>query len=91
MYLSEHLALPSEATLSQTSKLDGVRKLSIHLRRGLALGSGPDEKFASDFTSVPDPSARRICGGGRAQWSWGQVVNESFCVRTSMRSFVNVY
>ena len=36
-----------------------------HLRRGLALGSGPDEKVASDFTSVPDPSARR-CGGGRA-------------------------
>ena len=33
-----------------------------HLRRGLALGSGPDEKVASDFTSVPDPSARRICG-----------------------------
>ena len=29
MYLSEHLALPSEATLSQTSKLDGVR-LSPH-------------------------------------------------------------
>ena len=31
-----------------------------HLRRGLALGSGPDEKVASDFTSVPDPSARRL-------------------------------
>ena len=31
-----------------------------HLRRGLALGSGPDEKVASDFTSVPDPSARRF-------------------------------
>ena len=29
MYLTEHLALPSEATLSQTSKLDGVR-LSPH-------------------------------------------------------------
>ena len=67
MYLTEHLVLPSEATLSQTSEQDGVRKLSIHLRRGLALGSGPDEKVASDFTSVPDPSARRICGGGRAQ------------------------
>ena len=35
-----------------------------HLRRGLALGSGPDEKVASDFTSVPDPSARR-CGGAQ--------------------------
>ena len=46
MYLTEHLVLPSEATLSQTSELDGVRKLSIHLRRGLALGSGPDEKVA---------------------------------------------
>jgi len=34
------------------------------LRRSLALGSGPDEKVASDFTSVPDPSARRW-GGGR--------------------------
>ena len=30
MYLTEHLVLPSEATLSQTSELDGVRKLSIH-------------------------------------------------------------
>ena len=30
------------------------------LRRGLSLGSGPDEKVASDFTSVPDPSARRL-------------------------------
>ena len=29
MYLTEHLVLPSEATLSQTSKLDGVR-LSPH-------------------------------------------------------------
>ena len=29
MKLTEHLALPSEATLSQTSKLDGVR-LSPH-------------------------------------------------------------
>ena len=68
MYLTEHLVLPSEATLSQTSELDGVRRLSIHLRRGLALGSGPDEKVASDFTSVPDPSARRLCGrGGGAQ------------------------
>jgi hypothetical protein len=28
MYLTEHLVLPSEATLSQTSELDGVRKLS---------------------------------------------------------------
>ena len=25
-----------------------------------SLGSGPDEKVASDFTSVPDPSARRL-------------------------------
>ena len=41
-----------------------------HLRRGLALGSGPDEKVASDFTSVPDPSARRLrrrWGAGRGQ------------------------
>ena len=38
MYLTEHLVLPSEATLSQTSELDGVRKLSIHLRRGIATG-----------------------------------------------------
>ena len=30
-----------------------------HLRRGLSLGSGPGEKVASDFTSVPDPSERR--------------------------------
>ena len=66
MYLTEHLVLPSEATLSQTSELDGVRKLSIHLRRGLALGSGPDEKVASDFTSVPDPSARRLRQGQSA-------------------------
>jgi hypothetical protein len=29
------------------------------LRRGLTLGSGPDEKVARDFTSVPDPSERR--------------------------------
>ena len=38
MYLTEHLVLPSEATLSQTSELDGVRKLSIHLRRDIAAG-----------------------------------------------------
>ena len=31
-----------------------------HLRRGLSLGSGPDEKVASDFTSVPDPIERRL-------------------------------
>ena len=30
------------------------------LRRGLSLGSGPDEKVASDFTSVPDPSERHL-------------------------------
>ena len=36
MYLTEHLVLPSEATLIQTSELDDVRKLSIHLRRGIA-------------------------------------------------------
>ena len=29
----------------------------------LTLGSGPDEKVASDFTSVPDPSARRFPRG----------------------------
>ena len=38
MYLTEHLVLPSEATLSQTSELDGVRKLSIHLQRDIAAG-----------------------------------------------------
>ena len=32
------------------------------LRRGLSLGSGPDEKVASDFTSVPDPIERRFGG-----------------------------
>ena len=37
------------------------------LRWGLALGSGPDEKVARDFTSVPDPSARRICVRARPQ------------------------
>jgi hypothetical protein len=74
MYLTEHLVLPSEATLSQTSELDGVRKLSIHLRRGLALGSGPDEKVAERlyvstrpqceaFAAGAERSARRICGG----------------------------
>jgi len=30
------------------------------LRRVLSLGSGPDEKVASDFTSVPDPSERHL-------------------------------
>jgi hypothetical protein len=40
MYLTEHLVLPSEATLSQTSELDGVRKLSIHLRRGQSAVQG---------------------------------------------------
>ena len=34
MKLSEHLASPSEATLSQTSELDGLR-LSPHLARGV--------------------------------------------------------
>ena len=32
-----------------------------HLKpfKTLSLGSGPDEKVASDFRSVPDPSERR--------------------------------
>ena len=34
------------------------------MRRGLSLGSGPDEKVAGDFTSVPDPSERR-CGSAK--------------------------
>jgi hypothetical protein len=34
------------------------------MQRGLSLWSGPDEKVASDFTSVPDPSER--WGGGRS-------------------------
>ena len=34
--------------------------LRPRLRRSLSLGSGPDEKVARDFTSVPDPSARRL-------------------------------
>ena len=34
-----------------------------HFRRGLVLGPGPDEKVASDFTSVPGPSARRLFAG----------------------------
>ena len=60
MYLTEHLVLPSEATLSQTSELDGVRKLSIHLRRGLALGSGPDEKVALRLYVSTRPQCKAV-------------------------------
>ena len=64
MYLTEHLVLPSEATLSQTSELDGVRKLSIHLRRGLALGSGPDEKVAKRLYVSTRPQCEAVRRGG---------------------------
>ena len=67
MYLTEHLALPSEAMLSQTSELDGVRKLSIHLRRGLALGSGPDEKVALRLYVSTRPQCEADLRRGRAQ------------------------
>ena len=55
--------------ISTLRKYGPIKILCLDLlRRGLALGSGPDEKVASDFTSVPDPSARRLCGrGGGAQ------------------------
>ena len=43
-----------------------ARGFARALRRGLSLVSGPDEKVASDFTSVPDPSERR-CGRARPQ------------------------
>ena len=48
MYLTEHLVLPSEATLSQTSELDGVRKLSIHLRRSIAAEGSAEGSVESD-------------------------------------------
>ena len=66
MYLTEHLVLPSEATLSQTSELDGVRKLSIHLRRGLALGSGPDEKVALRLYVSTRPQCEAVRRGQSA-------------------------
>ena len=51
--------------ISTLRKYGPIKILCLDLlRRGLALGSGPDEKVASDFTSVPDPSARRICVRG---------------------------
>ena len=60
MYLSEHLALPSEATLSQTSKLDGVR-LSPHF--SLAEMTVTDVKRVKN---IPGPEAienlKRLCG-----------------------------
>ena len=37
----------------------GNRRRVILFGWGLSLRSGPDEKVASDFTSVPDPSKRR--------------------------------
>ena len=47
--------------ISTLRKYGPIKILCLDLlRRGLALGSGPDEKVASDFTSVPDPSARRV-------------------------------
>ena len=67
IYLTEHLVLPSEATLSQTSELDGVRKLSIHLRRGLALGSGPDEKVAKRLYVSTRPQCEADLRRGRPQ------------------------
>ena len=53
MYLTEHLVLPSEATLSQTSELDGVRKLSIHLRRGICGGARPQCEANSRQSQTP--------------------------------------
>ena len=53
--------------ISTLRKYGPIKILCLDLlRRGLALGSGPDEKVASDFTSVPDPSARR-CVSTRPQ------------------------
>ena len=51
MYLTEHLVLPSEATLSQTSELDGVR-LSPHF--SLAEMSVTDVKRVKN---IPGPEA----------------------------------
>ena len=52
--------------ISTLRKYGPIKILCLDLlRRGLALGSGPDEKVASDFTSVPDPSARRERSGRR--------------------------
>ena len=60
MYLTEHLVLPSEATLSQTSELDGVR-LSPHF--SLAEMTVTDVKRVK---STPGPEAienlKRLCG-----------------------------
>ena len=60
MYLTEHLVLPSEATLSQTSELDGVR-LSPHF--SLAEMTVTDVKRVKN---IPGPEAienlKRLCG-----------------------------
>ena len=60
MYLSEHLALPSEATLSQTSKLDGVR-LSPHFSlREMTVTN------VKNVSNLPGPeeieNLKRLCG-----------------------------
>ena len=60
MYLSEHLALPSEATLSQTSKLDGVR-LSPHF--SLAEMSVTNVKNVSNLPGPEEiENLKRLCG-----------------------------
>ena len=57
---SEHLALPSEATLSQTSKLDGVR-LSPHL--SLAEMSVTNVKNVSNLPGPEEiENLKRLCG-----------------------------
>ena len=60
MYLTEHLALPSEATLSQTSKLDGVR-LSPHFSlREMTVTN------VKNVSNLPGPeeieNLKRLCG-----------------------------
>ena len=60
MYLSEHLALPSEATLSQTSKLDGVR-LSPHF--SLAEMTVTNVKNVSNLPGPEEiENLKRLCG-----------------------------
>ena len=61
MYLTEHLVLPSEATLSQTSELDGVC-LSPHF--SLAEMTVTNVKRVNN---IPGPeeveNLKRLCGG----------------------------
>ena len=60
MRIKKRKSVPSQRGFRFLCVLDGAQKGATICACCLTLGSGPDEKVARDFTSVPDPSARRF-------------------------------